>query len=259
MTATNTAESKASLQSTSNAVFHSGTLSLEDTEQIINFPELQVAPAENESRTIPRPALATALKLPPNEFVEWNKTETGTCFKNRRISIYIPQGVQSAIPYLSMAPMKWLLLDDSHLPGNDAAWRILTAADFRPVTEIIPAASVSDLPPVVHEFARGVNGRRPSLNVVEVAARVVQSAAKHTNGPYITVDDEDGDLDFHLRLNDNLLVMANLFPDGTIDASVYDDSQGVPVKTVRRMRRSSTSAEELIGLFEQGVGCAGTE
>ena len=199
------------------------------------------------------------MKLPTSELVEWNKTETGTCFKNRRISIYIPQCVQSAVPYPSMVPMKWLLIGDSHLPGYGAVWRIPAASDFLPVTEITPAAPVTYLPPVVHEFARGVNGRRPSLNVVEVAARVVQSAAKHTNGPYITVDDEDGDLDFHLRLNDNLLVMANLFPDGTIDASVYDDSQGVPVKTVRRMRRSSTSAEELIGLFEQGVGRAGTE
>ncbi len=92
-----------------------------------------------------------------------------------------------------------------------------------------------------------------------MAARVVRAAVKHTRGPHITVDDEDGDLDFHLRLADNLLVMANLFRDGTIDASVYDDSEGIPVKTVKRMRRSMTSADALISLFEQGNGCAGTE
>ena len=120
-------------------------------------------------------------------------------------------------------------------------------------------APVSDLPPVVREFAKGVNGIAPTLTIVEVAARVVRAAMKHTKGPHITVDDEDGDLDFHLRLADNLLVMANYFPDGTIDASVYDDSQGIPVKTVNRIRRSRTSADELISLFEQGVGCTGTE
>ena len=86
-----------------------------------------------------------------------------------------------------------------------------------------------------------------------MAARIVQAALDHTVGPEITVDDEDGDLDFHLRLTDGLLVMANLFPDGTIDASVYDDSQGIPVKTVKRMRRTSTSAAELIQLFQAGI------
>lgn len=111
---------------------------------------------------------------------------------------------------------------------------------------------------VIQEFAMGVNGKRPEAEIVDVAARVVQAAVAYTDGPDFTVDQEDGDLDIHLRLTDGLLVMANLFPDGTIDASVYDDSQGIPVKTVKRMRRSTTSPEELISLFEQG-GCAGTE
>ena len=104
----------------------------------------------------------------------------------------------------------------------------------------------------IQEFAMGVNGKRPKADVVDVAARVMQAAVAYTVGPHITVDDEDGDLDIHLRLTDGLLVMANLFPDGTIDASVYDDSQGIPVKTVKRMRRSTTSPEELISLFEKG-------
>ena len=108
-------------------------------------------------------------------------------------------------------------------------------------------------PPVVQEFARGVEGVRPTAEAVVMATHIVQAALGHTVGPHITVDDEDGDLDFHLRLTDGLLVMANLFPDGTIDASVYDDSQGIPVKTVKRMRRASTSAEELIHLFRAGI------
>ena len=109
----------------------------------------------------------------------------------------------------------------------------------------------------IQEFAMGVNGKLPKADVVDVAARVVQAAVAYTIGPHITVDDEDGDLDIHLRLTDGLIVMANLFPDGTIDASVYDESQ-LPVKTVKRMRRSTTSPEELISLFEKG-GCSATE
>ena len=76
-----------------------------------------------------------------------------------------------------------------------------------------------------------------------------------TIGPCITVDDEGGELDLQLRLNDGLLVMANLFPDGTIDASVYDDSHGIPVKTIKRMRRLTTSERELIALFPSRDSC----
>ena len=105
---------------------------------------------------------------------------------------------------------------------------------------------------VVEEFANGVNGVAPPYHVVAAAERVVQAALNHTVGPEITVDDEDG-IDFHLRLLDGSLVMANLFPDGTIDASVYDDSQGTPVKTVKRMRRATTSEADLLHLFRTGT------
>lgn len=141
-----------------------------------------------------------------------------------------------------------------HLPTYDWA-NLLSVAenewDIEPVDAHGPEA-------VVAEFAAGVNGIHPTIDVVDVAARIVKAAVVYTVGPDFTVDDEDGDLDIHLQLNDGLLVMANLFPDGTIDASVYDGSQGIPVKTVKRMRRSTTSPEELISLFEKG-GCAGTE
>ena len=87
-----------------------------------------------------------------------------------------------------------------------------------------------------------------------MAERIVRTAEEWTTGAHITVDDEGGDLDFHLRLADGLLVMANLFPDGTIDASVYDDSQGAPVAVVKRLRRSTTSEDDLITLFREAHG-----
>ena len=120
-----------------------------------------------------------------------------------------------------------------------------------------PNRPVTELHPIVQEFAIGVDGVQPSDAIVAMVVRVVQAALDHTVGPEITVDDEDG-MDFHLRLTDGLLVMANVFHDGTIDASVYDDSQGIPVKTVKRMPRSTTSEEDLINLFQAGINASPT-
>ena len=106
---------------------------------------------------------------------------------------------------------------------------------------------------MIREFALGLGETKPDSRVVEMAARIVQAAHDFTIGHHITVDDQDGELDFHLRLAAGLLVMANLFPDGTIDASVYDDSVGAPVTMVKRMRRATTSEHELITLFRAGL------
>ena len=65
-------------------------------------------------------------------------------------------------------------------------------------------------------------------------------------------------MDIHLRLADGQLVMANIFPDGTIDASVYDDSHGAPVKMVKRMRRMTTSEGDLITLLRAGIHASTT-
>ena len=132
--------------------------------------------------------------------------------------------------------------------------------DILSKVDVAPLFSEPDpmLHPMVHEFAQGIEGVRPVASVVSMATRIVQTAHDFTVGSHITVDDENGDLDFHLRLTDGLLVMANLFPDGTIDASVYDDSQGVPVKTVKRMRRATTSEEDLISLFRAEINASTT-
>ena len=105
----------------------------------------------------------------------------------------------------------------------------------------------------VHEFALGLGGIQPDRNVVEMAIRIVQVINDFTIGPYITVDEEGGELDIHLRLPDGQLMMANIFPDGTIDASVYDDSHGTPVKLVKRMRRMTTSEKDLVNLLRAGI------
>ena len=115
-----------------------------------------------------------------------------------------------------------------------------------------PAPRHATAHPAVREFAEVVGDVQSAPAVVDMAARVVQAAVDHAVGPEITVDEAEG-LDLHLRLANGLLVMANVFPDGTIDVSVYDDSQGIPVKTVQRMRRGTATEKDLIHLFRTGV------
>lgn len=165
------------------------------------------------------------------------------------------------VPCLSSTNSDWshtsgfsLLQYEPLPPGDYGASSTATLAEWPFEPPVISARDdepATALHPAVQEFAQGVDDVRPTPAVIEMATRLVQAALDHTVGPEITVDDEDG-MDFHLRLTDNLLVMANLFHDGTIDASVYDDSQGIPVKTVKRMRRATTSEQDLIHLFRTG-------
>lgn len=139
--------------------------------------------------------------------------------------------------------------------GKDGQSLAIRQAYFRRIEELPEVARH----PVVREFAAGVaDVAAPAPGVVELAERATRAALEHTAAPHITVDEDDGSLDFHLRLADGLLVMANLFSDGTIDASVYDDSNGIPVKNVKRMRRTAAHAEDLIELFQGGID-AGTK
>lgn len=97
--------------------------------------------------------------------------------------------------------------------------------------------------PAVQEFAAGIDGVKPSVEVVEIAARLVEAALDQTADSEISVD-VDGALSFVLRLNDGRLVLAELNPDGVIDASRYDDEQGANVKRFPR-----ATAEDLLKLF----------
>ena len=106
--------------------------------------------------------------------------------------------------------------------------------------------------PVMREFSQGISEDRPTEEITRMAGLVVEACWEYTDGAHVSFDDEDGSLDFHLRLSNGHLVMANIFLNGGVDASVYDDSQGTPVKLVRRLRCGQTSGEDLIELFKSG-------
>ena len=97
--------------------------------------------------------------------------------------------------------------------------------------------------PAVVEFGNGVAGVSPGESVVAMAGRIVQAAAARTVQPEITVD-VDGALSFDLRLADGLLLLAELSPDGSLDAGVYDDKAGERVKRLPR-----ATEEQLVSLF----------
>ena len=127
-----------------------------------------------------------------------------------------------------------------------------------PETQTCSHGKEADCP--LPEFAKGKAGAPvPNATIVTQAKRVVQAAVRHTRQPHITVDDDDGSLDFDLRLANGWLVMANLFPDGSIDASVYDDSDGIPVKTVQRIRRSDAAGVQDFIRLMQGATGTGTQ
>ena len=105
--------------------------------------------------------------------------------------------------------------------------------------------------PVMREVSQGIGEDPPTEDITQMAGLVMQACWEYTDGAHVSFDDEDG-WDFHLRLSNGHLVMANIFLNGGVDASVYDDSQGTPVKLVRRLRRGQTSGEDLIELFKSG-------
>ena len=135
---------------------------------------------------------------------------------------------------------------------NDNAVILLDTGEL--VTEFLAREIIEPVidSPVMREFSQGIGGDPLAEEIIRTAGLIVQACWEYTNGAHISFDDEDGCLDFHLRLRNGNLVMANAFLNGGVDASVYDDSQGTPVKLVRRLRRGRTSGEDLIELFRSG-------
>ena len=97
--------------------------------------------------------------------------------------------------------------------------------------------------PAIQSFRKGLNGVYPDPRVTDMAIRITAAALAKTVEPEITVD-VDGALSFDLRLASGLLILAELDLFGELDASVYDDREGILVR-----RLPQTTESELIGLF----------
>ena len=99
--------------------------------------------------------------------------------------------------------------------------------------------------PIVEEFAAGVEGVVPSPEVVAMAGRLARAAIANTVEPELAVD-VDGALSFDLRLNNGLLLLAELDLAGYFDASVYDDRNGKAVRVQRLPRATEAQFLDLL-------------
>ena len=95
----------------------------------------------------------------------------------------------------------------------------------------------------VDAFAVGLEGRQPEPAAVALAVSIVEAALCHTAQPEVSVD-VDGALSFDLRTSSGHLILAELSPDGGLDASVYDRQD----KFLKRM--PAPTADELIACFQ---------
>ena len=95
------------------------------------------------------------------------------------------------------------------------------------------------------EFAEGLDGKRPEPWVVEMAARIVNEALAKTVKHDISFDDEECAVSFDLELSNGHLILAELWSDGSIDASVYNHER----RCVKRMPKASES--DMLALFQE--------
>lgn len=106
------------------------------------------------------------------------------------------------------------------------------------------ASFPSEIEHVLNEFERGpVTGAQPESWVVVAARSISKAAVDNTVQPDISVDPDDGELSFDLRLSDGRLVLADLEVDGSLDARVYD-TENKPLISLRQ-----ATAEQLIAVL----------
>ena len=107
-------------------------------------------------------------------------------------------------------------------------------------TRVTPISKVSASPPYsevandlletipwgreVIGFSAGFEGMPPSSETIRVANQIVRAAKEQTLEYEMYVDDTDGALGFMLRLNNGLLLLAELSVDGVLSGGTYDDS-----------------------------------
>lgn len=78
----------------------------------------------------------------------------------------------------------------------------------------------------VREFYAGFEGKCPSPETVSIANQLVWTAKQRAAESDIYVDDTDGALGLMLRLDDGLLLLAELSLDGVLSGGTYDDGNG---------------------------------
>lgn len=132
--------------------------------------------------------------------------------------------------------------DIKSAPSNEQG--IETASSPAPELASLP----SEIEHVLNEFERGpAAGAQPESWVVVAARSISKAAVDNTVQPDISVDPDDGELSFDLRLSDGRLVLADLEVDGSLDARVYD-TENKPLISLRQ-----ATAKQLIAVLNGKV------
>ena len=101
----------------------------------------------------------------------------------------------------------------------------------------------------IKKFSLGHNSITPTQNCMHTVEHIVDFVDQYMYNVAVIFQDADG-LEIDGRTKNGYVLMANLFFDGSIDASVYDDYLR-PVVTVKRIRRNSkTSVKDLINAMQ---------
>lgn len=129
--------------------------------------------------------------------------------------------------------------DIKSAPSNEQG--IETASPPAPQLASLP----SEIEHVLNEFERGpAAGAQPESWVVVMARSISKAAVDNTVQPDISVDPDDGELSFDLRLSDGRLVLADMEVDGSLDARVYD-TENKPLISLRQ-----ATAEQLVAVLK---------
>ena len=105
--------------------------------------------------------------------------------------------------------------------------------------------SRAEIKAALDEFAAGLDGKQPEPWVVEMAARMVSEASAKSVKHDISFGDEECALSFDLELANGHLILAELWSDGSIDASVYDSEK----RRVKRMPKATET--EILALLRE--------
>ncbi len=101
----------------------------------------------------------------------------------------------------------------------------------------------------VRLFAAGVNGIKSAGPIVRMAANIVRQAIDLLTEPEIDFDDEDGSLNFDLRLNNGHTMFIELYPDGNSYAGVYDETSEGDTETILFL--SQPTEKQITELFSE--------
>ena len=101
--------------------------------------------------------------------------------------------------------------------------------------------------PEISLFAAGVNGVKPDDHIIQMAAGIARQSIALLIEPEIDFDDEDGSLNFDLRLNNGHTMFIEIYPDGRLFLGVYDERVQGDSETILLI--DNPSEKQIIELF----------